>query len=147
LSTTHGAETHALAAAVETMRVYRSDGVIEHLYSRGERLRKGVERSIANWKLEGHFALLGKEPNLIYATRDENKKPSQAFRTLFLQETVKRGLLIPSLVVSFSHSDSDIDRTISVIDEALAVYRKGLEEGVDKYLQGRAVKPVFREFN
>ncbi len=147
LSTTHGAETHALAAAIETMRVYQDDSVIDHLYSRGERLRKGIERSIKNWNLEGYFALLGKEPNLIYATRDENKKPSQAFRTLFLQETIKRGLLMPSLVVSFSHSDLDIDRTIGAIDEALAVYRKAMEEGVGKYLQGRAVKPVFREFN
>ncbi len=147
LSTTHGAETHALAAAMETMRIYRNEGVIEHLYSRGARLRSGIERVIANFNLEGYFVLLGKEPNLIYATRDEHKKPSQAFRTLFLQETIKRGFLMPSLVVSFSHSDDDIDRTIACIEEALGVYRKALEEGVGKYLEGRAVKPVFREFN
>jgi glutamate-1-semialdehyde 2,1-aminomutase len=147
LSTTHGAETHALAAAMETMRVYQTQRVIEHLYSRGKRLRAGIEHAIASARLEGHFVVLGKEPNLIYATRDESKKPSQAFRTLFLQETIKRGLLMPSLVVSFSHSDADIDRTIEGIEGALLVYRKALEEGVDKYLVGRPVKPVFREFN
>jgi len=147
LSTTHGAETHALAAAMETMRIYRTEAVIEHLYRQGELLRSGIQRAIANWSLEGYFAVLGKEPNLIYATRDENKKPSQSFRTLFLQETIKRGLLMPSLVVSFSHTDADIDRTIGGIEEALAVYRKALDEGVGKYLTGRPVKPVFREFN
>jgi glutamate-1-semialdehyde 2,1-aminomutase len=147
LSTTHGAELHALAAAMETMRVYRSEGVVEHLYRQGERLRRGIERAIASYKLEGHFAVLGKEPNLIYATRDENKKPSQVFRTLFLQETIKRGLLMPSLVVSFSHGDSEIDQTIENIAEALGVYRKALDQGVEKYLSGRPVKPVFREFN
>jgi glutamate-1-semialdehyde 2,1-aminomutase len=147
LSTTHGAETHALAAAMETMRIYRTEGVVEHLYSRGKRLRAGIERAIASSRLDGYFAILGKEPNLIYATRDENMKPSQAFRTLFLQETIKRGLLMPSLVVSFSHTDADIDRTIECIAEALEVYRKALEEGVEKYLTGRPVKPVFREFN
>jgi glutamate-1-semialdehyde 2,1-aminomutase len=147
LSTTHGAETHTLAAAMETMRIYRTEGVIEHLYRQGERLRSGIKRAIANWNLEGYFAVLGKEPNLIYATRDEQKKSSQAFRTLFLQETIKRGLLMPSLVVSFSHSDADIDRTIGGIEEALAVYRKALDEGIGKYLVGRPVKPVFREFN
>jgi glutamate-1-semialdehyde 2,1-aminomutase len=147
LSTTHGAETPALAAAMETIRIYRTEGVIEHLYRQGGRLRNGIQRAIANWSLEGYFAVLGKEPNLIYATRDENKKPSQAFRTLFLQETIKRGLLMPSLVVSFSHSDADIDRTIGGIEEALAVYRKALDQGVGKYLTGRPVKPVFREFN
>jgi glutamate-1-semialdehyde 2,1-aminomutase len=147
LSTTHGAETQGLAAALATMCVYRKEGVIERLYRSGERLRKGIERAIASSHLGGHFAVLGKEPNLIYATRDENKKPSQAFRTLFLQETIKRGLLMPSLVVSFSHGDADIDRTIEGIAEALEVYRKALEEGVDKYLEGRPVKPVFRRFN
>jgi glutamate-1-semialdehyde 2,1-aminomutase len=49
--------------------------------------------------------------------------------------------------VSFSHTDADIDRTIGGIEEALAVYRKALDEGVGKYLTGRPVKPVFREFN
>jgi len=32
------------------------------------------------------------------------------------------------------------------VGEALAVYRKALEEGVGKYLHGRPVKPVFRPF-
>lgn len=147
LSTTHGAELHALAAAMETMRVYRNEGVIEHLYRQGERLRRGVDRAIASCKLDGYFAVLGKEPNLIYATRDHNKQPSQAFRALFLQETIKRGLLMPSLVVSFSHGDAEIDSTIDGIAEALEIYRKALDEGVEKYLVGRPVKPVFRQFN
>jgi glutamate-1-semialdehyde 2,1-aminomutase len=147
LSTTHGAETPSLAAAIETMGIYEREGVIEHLYRQGERLRRGIEHAIISNHLEGYFAVLGKEPNLVYATRDENKKPSQAFRTLFLQETIKRGLLVPSLVVSYSHADADIDQTVKGIAEALGVYRKGLDEGVEKYLVGRAVKPVFRAFN
>jgi glutamate-1-semialdehyde 2,1-aminomutase len=147
LSTTHGAETSALAAALETMRIYVQESVIEQLYAQGERLRRGIERAIANHRLEGYFAVLGKEPNLIYATRDQDNNPSQAFRTLFLQETIKRGLILPSLVVSFSHSDLDIDRTIEGIDEALGVYKKALEFGVGKYLVGRPVKPVYRRFN
>jgi len=54
---------------------------------------------------------------------------------------------MPSLVVSFSHSDADIDRTIEATSESLHVYKKALAEGVEKYLVGRSVKPVFREFN
>jgi glutamate-1-semialdehyde 2,1-aminomutase len=66
---------------------------------------------------------------------------------LFLQETIKRGLIMPSLVVSYSHSDKDIDRTVDAIADALKVYRMALENGVQKYLVGRSVKPVFRKFN
>jgi glutamate-1-semialdehyde 2,1-aminomutase len=86
----------------------------------------------------------GKPCCLVYGTRDQEKKPSQPFRTLFLQETIKRGLLMPSLIVSYSHQDEDIDRTVEAIHEALAVYRKALDEGIEKYLQGRSVKPVYR---
>jgi glutamate-1-semialdehyde 2,1-aminomutase len=75
------------------------------------------------------------------------KNPSQPFRTLFLQETIQRGLLMPSFVVSFSHTDADVDRTIDAVDESLRIYRNALEDGVEKYLVGRPVKPVFRKFN
>jgi glutamate-1-semialdehyde 2,1-aminomutase len=54
---------------------------------------------------------------------------------------------MPSLVVSFSHSDTDIARTIEGIGGALEVYGKALQEGADKYLVGRPVKPVFRPRN
>jgi len=54
---------------------------------------------------------------------------------------------MPSLVVSFSHTDADIDRTIEAVGEALRVYQQALENGIEKYLVGRPVKPVFRKFN
>jgi glutamate-1-semialdehyde 2,1-aminomutase len=64
-----------------------------------------------------------------------------------LQEVLKRGILAPSLVVSYSHSDADIDKTVEAFHEAFQVYRKALDEGIEKYLFGRAVKPVWRQFN
>jgi glutamate-1-semialdehyde 2,1-aminomutase len=147
LSTTHGAESHSLAAAIETMRVYKREHVIEYLYRQGERLANGINQAITENHLEDYVQVAGKPCNLIYVTRDQEKNRSQSFRTLFMQETIKRGMLMPSLVVSFSHTDEDIDRTIQAIGEALYVYRKALDEGVDKYLIGRSVKPVFRSFN
>lgn len=147
LSTTHGAENHSLAAAIETMRIYQSENVIAHLWRQGERLRSGINRVIQSLGLSEYFEILGKAPNLVYATRDESRKPSQSFRALFLQETIQQGLLMPSLVVSFSHNDAEIERTIEGIGEALHVYRKALNEGVEKYLVGPPLKPVFRKFN
>jgi glutamate-1-semialdehyde 2,1-aminomutase len=147
LSLTHGAENHSLAAGLETMRIYREEYVIEHLYRQGRRLREGVNREIQLHRLDDYFQISGKEPNLVYVTRDAEKNPSQPFRTLFLQETIRRGLLMPSLVLSFSHTDAIVDRTIEAIGEALSIYRKALEDGIEKYLIGRPVKPVFRRFN
>ncbi|MGD1918573.1 MAG: glutamate-1-semialdehyde 2,1-aminomutase [Pleurocapsa sp.] len=147
LSTTFGAETSCLAAAMEVMNIYKTENVIEHLYRQGGKLIQGINQAVATHNLEGYFGVAGKACNLIYFTRDENKQPSQPFRTLFLQEIIKRGIIAPSLVVSFSHTDRDIQHTINAIGEALAVYRRALDEGVEKYLVGRAVKPVFRRYN
>jgi glutamate-1-semialdehyde 2,1-aminomutase len=147
LSTTHGAETHALAAAIATMKVYREKSVIEALYGAGERLRQGIEGVVRELGLGDHFQVVGKAPNLVCVTRDQEGEPSQAFRTLFLQETIERGFIMPSLVVSFSHGPTEIELTIDAIGEALTVYAKALEHGIDRYLKGRAVKPVYRRFN
>ena len=54
LSTTHGAETHALAAAIASMQVYRNEPVIEQLNRHGALLRAGAEGSIRRRGLEGH---------------------------------------------------------------------------------------------
>jgi glutamate-1-semialdehyde 2,1-aminomutase len=147
LSTTHGAEAHSLAAAIETIKIYKREDVIKFFYQQGKRLVNGINQALRENDLHDYFQVVGKPCNLIYVTRDQDKNRSQPFRTLFLQETIKRGLLMPSLVVSFSHTDKDIDRTIEAIGEALYVYRKALDEGVEKYLIGRSVKPVFRSFN
>jgi glutamate-1-semialdehyde 2,1-aminomutase len=147
LSTTFGAESHSLAAALEVMRIYEQENVVEHLYRQGDKLMRGINQAIAENQLEGYFEVIGKPCNLIYATLDANKGRSQAFRTLFLQEIIKRGIIAPSLVVSFSHKDEDIQQTVEAIAKALGVYRRALEEGVEKYLVGRSVKPVFRKFN
>jgi glutamate-1-semialdehyde 2,1-aminomutase len=147
LSTTHGGETHGLAAAIATMRVYDSEPVIEHLHAMGTRLRAGAEQAIAHRGLADYVKIVGRPSCLLYVTLDRDLKPSQAFRSLLLQETIRRGVLMPSLVVSYSHSEADIDETIGAIDEALEIYARALEEGVERYLVGRPSEPVYRHFN
>ena len=147
LSTTHGAETHAMAAAVATMDVYRREPVIETLHRRGERLRTGVNQAITAHGLEGIVAVLGRPCNLVFATRDAERQPSQVYRTLFMQELIRRGVIGPSFVISYSHSHEDVDRTVEAADAALAVYRRALDEGPERYLEGRPVRPVSRPRN
>jgi glutamate-1-semialdehyde 2,1-aminomutase len=146
LSTTHGAETHALAAGMATMDFYRKEGVVQRLYAQGRRLRAGLAQLTQALNLSEYVGVVSRDCNLLYFTRDADKRPSQPFRTLFLQELMKGGVLAPSFVVSYSHTDADIDRTLEVIDRALHVYRRALSEGLNGLLQGRAVQPVFRRF-
>jgi glutamate-1-semialdehyde 2,1-aminomutase len=143
LSTTHGADVTAMAAAIGTMDVYRNLPVVETLAKQGERLRRGIEQVTRRRGVHECFELSGRSCNLLFSTRGPDGKPSQAFRTLFLQETMRRGVIMPSLVVSYSHTDEDIDRTIDVVDEALAVYSRALSDGVERYLLGRPSRTVF----
>jgi glutamate-1-semialdehyde 2,1-aminomutase len=144
LSTTHGAETHALAAAIETIRIYEQEGVVETLHRQGQRLKSGIEEAARDLGVADRFEVVGRPCNLVYAARDADGNPSQAFRTLVLQETIKRGILMPSLVVSYSHEDADVDQTVEAVRGALAVYRQALDGGVERFLEGRPVQPVFR---
>ncbi|WP_421368262.1 glutamate-1-semialdehyde 2,1-aminomutase [Agrobacterium tumefaciens] len=147
LSTTHGAETHAMAAAIATMKVYTQEPVVPNLVRQGNSLRAAISQIAIAHGLDSYFGIQGHSACLSYFTLDQTGKPSQAFRSLFLQETIRRGLLAPSLVVSYTHEDEDIAKTLDAIDGALVVYRKALEYGVDKFLTGRPSEVVFRRFN
>lgn len=148
LSTTHGAETHALAAAVATMQVYRDEPVIERLDAAGRRLADGCAEVIAARGVEGHVEVLGKPCCLVFATRDEDGRPSQHYRALFMQELVRRGILGPSFIVSYSHDDADIDATVAAVDGACEVYARALERGsTDGLLEGHPTASVYRRFN
>ncbi|MBN2481873.1 MAG: glutamate-1-semialdehyde 2,1-aminomutase [Bacteroidales bacterium] len=147
ISTTHGAENHALAATLTTIKFYKEHDVIGHLYEQGRKLEEGVMKSVRELKLEGYISIIGPHCCSVYTTNDQDKKPSQPFRTLFLQETMKRGLLMPSSIVSYSHEDKDIQDTVEKIYDAMIVYKKAIHEGIDKYLEGKPVQPVFRKYN
>lgn len=136
-----------MAAAIATMTIYRDEPVIERLHEQGSKLAEGVNAAIASHGLQNHVRLFGRPCCLAYGTLDEKGQPSQAFRTLFLQETIRRGVLMPSLVVSYTHSDTDIARTVDAIDGALDIYVRALNDGVTSYLTGRPSQVVYRRFN
>jgi glutamate-1-semialdehyde 2,1-aminomutase len=146
MSTTHGAETHGLAAAIATMNVYRTEPVVETLWKRGERLATGLKKAAAAADVVGAVPILGPPCCLVFGSRDAAGEPSQPFRTLLMQEIIRRGILGTSLVVNYSHSEADIDATIEAFAESFVIYRRALDEGIEKYLVGRPVKPAIRKF-
>jgi len=145
LSTTHGAETHSLAAAMAVQTTYVEEGITARLHTLGERLAAGVRDAAEAMGVGDHVVVRGRASNLVFATLDENLQPSQQYRTLFLRRLLAGGVLAPSFVVSSALDDEDIDRTVDVVAQACAVYRKALDAAdPTPWLAGRAVKPVFR---
>jgi glutamate-1-semialdehyde 2,1-aminomutase len=145
LSTTHGAETHSLAAAMAVMDTYAEEGVIARLHELGDRLAAGVRDAAAGMGVAEHVVVRGRASNLVFATLDEQGRPSQEYRTLFMRQLILGGVVGPSFVVSSALTDADIERTVDVVAQACAVYRKALDAlDPTPWLGGRPVRPAFR---
>ncbi len=147
LSATHGGETHSLAAATATIQEIVEKDVVSHIWKVGRALQDGFNDLAAELGLTNYVTCPGYPCSPAIITKDRTGQASMPMRTLFLQEMIAQGVLIPYIAASFSHTEKEVDRTLEAAARALDVYGRALEEGVDKYLVGPPVKPVFRKFN
>lgn len=147
LSATHGAENHALAATREVIRTYREQPVVEQIWRAGRDIITGMNDAARDAGVASAFQVFGYPCSPYFTCNDASGAPSAAFRTLFLQEMVRHGVLINYIAPSFAHRELEIDATEAAARQALAVYARALNDGVEKFLDGPAVKPVFRAYN
>jgi glutamate-1-semialdehyde 2,1-aminomutase len=147
LSSTHGAEMCSLGAFLETVNYLQSHPVIDSLWAYGRKLKACFNEESKNYGIESHFNMAGIDCSPWYAALDEGKNLSPDFKTLFMQEMIKGGVLIPWVALSYSHKESELQQTRLAIQKAFKVYRDALHDGVSKYLVGSTVKPVFRKYN
>ena len=147
LSSTHGGEMASLGAFIETMKIYEEHSVCRHLWNYGQKLKNGINAIAAELGVDKHFSIIGPSICLNYQTLDQNMQLSNGFRTLFAQEMLNKGVLMPWISVSLAHRDEELNVTFGAAKHALKIYTKALSEGLNDYLSGAEVKPVFRRFN
>jgi glutamate-1-semialdehyde 2,1-aminomutase len=147
LSTTHGAEMTGLGAFIETVRIYRDEDVSGHLWRYGKQLREGMTALAARHGLQDHFQMDGPAISMNYLTRDRSGALSMPLRTLFAQEMLKAGVMMPWLAVSQAHGPDELALTLAAVDQALGVYARALNGQIGDFLQGPAIRPVFRRNN
>jgi glutamate-1-semialdehyde 2,1-aminomutase len=129
------------------MDTYAEEGIADHLHALGDRLATGVREAATGMGVAEHVVVKGRASNLVFATLDQDGKPSQPFRTLFLRQLITGGVIGPSFVVSAALTEADIDRTVEVTAQACAVYRKALDAGdPTPWMAGCPVQPVFRSY-
>ena len=148
LSTTFGGETHHLAAVKETAtRVFRG-GVVERIWDVGASLVAGLRAAARQAGIERRALTLGFNCSPYQLFLDADAKPSLELRTLYVQEMIKQGVLIPYIAPSAAHTDDDIERTVSAAYAAMNVVAKAMAAGSTRgLLVGAAAKPVFRRRN
>ncbi len=147
ISTTHGCEMSSLGAFIKTIEVYQNKKVTDHLWAYGKKLIEGMNNIAAEEGISDYFSAGGFACSPYYFTKDKDNNASLEFRTLFSQEMIKKGVLIPWVALSYSHTDTELNQSLDAARSALKVYRQALEKGIQHYLVGKAIKPVFRKYN
>jgi glutamate-1-semialdehyde 2,1-aminomutase len=147
LSSTHGAETVSLAAFRAVVRAYRESDPVGVMERRGRELADGVGAVVAEAGVGDHLDVAGRPSCLVFRTRDTTGAPSQAMRTLFLQEMLRKGVLGQSFVISAAHTARDVEQTVQAVRDATVAYAKALDTGrPDELFAGRPVAPAHRRF-
>ncbi len=147
LSTTHGPEMVGAAAFLGSLEAYSANDVCSHIWEFGHEFTR-LWRDLAEAHgVAPYLSVEGPAASLVVVARDAEGVPSGHFRALFAQEMVKLGVLMPWIAPSLAHGDTELEVTAQALDGAFAVYSKAISRGVDAYLEGPPLKPVFRKFN
>lgn len=147
LSTTHGAEMCGLGAFVAAVRFMQQHNVVDHLWDYGRKLIAMMQRQADVHGIGHSFKVGGIPCSPYYLTLDSSGAGSLGLRTLFSQEMINNGVLMPWIALSYRHGKEELAATERAIEQTFKTYRLALDEGVDKYLKGPAIKPVFRKHN
>ncbi|KZL94092.1 aminotransferase class III-fold pyridoxal phosphate-dependent enzyme [Clostridium magnum] len=142
ISTTFGGETLSLAAGIEVMNELKNKDVTERIWSLGKKIKEEsnamAERIGVNIRLEGYHC------RMAFDYKDNNGKRDWLYNSIFMQECVKRGVLLGwSIFPCYTHTDKDIDFTLNVFEDAMRVYKKAIESGNPaSYMEGEPLKIV-----
>jgi glutamate-1-semialdehyde 2,1-aminomutase/spore coat polysaccharide biosynthesis protein SpsF len=142
-SGTFGGEVASLAAAKATLTAVKERDVIGRIWELGRALRDGLQRLISESELE--IELLGHPPRSGFTFRVDGAE-SFELRGLFLQETVRRGVLFGGpIFLTPSHTEADVTHTIAAVTDALEVMDKAVRRGrLADALDGPPPIPAFR---
>jgi spore coat polysaccharide biosynthesis protein SpsF len=147
ISTTHGGETHALAAGIACINEFINKNVLSHNHQTGEYLIEECNKVISANNLSDYVDIIPCNWMPVFNFMDRDKKNSFEFKTLAMQEMIKRGVLFQGIFVPcFSHTKKDVGYFADAFNESLKIYAAALDKGFEKFLIGEAVKPVFRKY-
>jgi glutamate-1-semialdehyde aminotransferase len=143
---TFGGEALSLAAAKVTIKELRDKEVCSYLAAQGGKLLAGYNEIAKSHGIDGYTGCKGHASRSII-TFDAKAGDPLILKSLVQQEMIKRGVLWSGFHnLCYSHSDADIEYTLSAYEEVLGLLKTAVEEGsVEQRLRGIPVQPVFRK--
>ena len=145
-SGTFGGETLSLAASLATIEKIQKHNVINHLWSFGQNLADSVRQLIIKYDLEKAINLCGYAPWKIFQFLDQTNVTPFEIKTLFIQEMIKRGILInSSFNLNFAHGGLEKYKILQAFEEVFCIIFDCLKNSsMQLFLKSLPIKPLFK---
>ncbi|MFY9311351.1 MAG: glutamate-1-semialdehyde 2,1-aminomutase [Bacteroidia bacterium] len=148
ISTTHGAETHTLAALIATIKTYKEMDVVGQMHMKGKRVVDATLQIISAYKMDKYIEATQSYWTPVWMFHSDKEKNSLAHKTYFMQEMIKAGVLFQGAFVgSLSHGEEEIQFFLNAFESAVKSYKLVIEsDNLEEKLVGESIKPVFRKY-
>jgi len=146
--TTFGGEALSLAACIATINELIDKDVPKYLDQKGALLKDGYNKIAIETGMDKYTHCIGFNcRTMVTFTPDAGN--GLEVKALMQQEMIKRGILWAGFHnMCFSHTDEDIEYTLSAYREVLPLVKTAIESGdVKSYLKGEVLEAVFRKVN
>lgn len=145
-SFTFGGETLSLAASLATLTKLQTEPVIETMTKRGAILNDTVRSLIQDHGLSDIMGVSGHPAWSFLQVKDHDHYDSFAIKTFFMQEMMDNGILtLGSHLLSYAHSDQDIDVMIKTYDQFLDKLHKHINaKTLYDAIRCEPLRPLFK---
>ncbi|QKJ28838.1 aminotransferase class III-fold pyridoxal phosphate-dependent enzyme [Mucilaginibacter mali] len=144
--TTFGGEALSLAACVATINELRDRNVPAYLDEKGALLKDGYNALAIELGMDQYTRCIGFNCRSM-VTFTPAAGNGLELKTLMQQEMIKRGILWAGFHnMCYSHTDQDIEYTLSAYRDVLPLIKEAIESGdIKSYLKGEVLEAVFRK--
>lgn len=150
LSTTYGGETHHLRAAQKTLELLLENdyAITKKIWQTGKTLKNAYNNLANQYGIANQTQILGIDCRPYFSFTQKDGEQDPILRTLFMQEMIKKGVLLQTINPAYSHGNSEISQTIEAFEASLKVIAQAIEKNnARELLMGSETKPVFRKYN
>jgi glutamate-1-semialdehyde aminotransferase len=139
ISTTFGGEMLSLAAAKSNIEEIRNNNVVEYIWNIGNKIQTKANKIFKANNVD--LQCVGYPPRLLIISTYKDEKHDALLRSLFLQEVVKRGVLMAwQMFPMFTHTSEDIKSTLEAFEGSAQVCKEAIEKNdIEGYLEGKPV--------
>ena len=145
-SFTFGGEVVSMAAAMKVLDVLEKTDALARMDANGRVLQEGLNVLAEQAGLQDRIKCIGYPSWSLIKFLDADGKDSLLVRSLFTQESVKRGvLLLATHNLTAAHDPLAIEQTLKIYAEVCKTVATWLSDKTpERFLEGQIIEPVFR---